>query len=58
MKIKDRVVIFPDTHFPNHDKKAFACALNVLKEVKPLYKEFGFTAAMLKSTLAKERNLK
>ncbi len=35
MKIKDRVVIFPDTHFPNHDKKAFACALNVLKEVEP-----------------------
>ena len=35
MKIKDRVVIFPDIHFPNHDKKAFACALNVIKEVKP-----------------------
>ena len=35
MKIKDTVVVFPDIHFPNHDKKAFACALNVIREVKP-----------------------
>ena len=35
MKIKERVVVFPDIHFPNHDEKAFKCALNVLKEIKP-----------------------
>ena len=35
MTIKERVVVFPDIHFPNHDEKAFKCALNILKEVKP-----------------------
>ena len=35
MKIKHRVVVFPDIHFPNEDKKAFACALNVLEKLKP-----------------------
>jgi predicted phosphodiesterase len=35
LKIKDTVVVFPDIHFPNHDEKAFKCALNVLKEIKP-----------------------
>ena len=35
MKIKERVVVFPDIHFPNHDEKAFKCALNVIKAVKP-----------------------
>ena len=35
MTIKERVVVFPDIHFPNHDEKAFKCALKVLKEVKP-----------------------
>ena len=35
MKIKDRVVVFPDVHYPNHDEKAFKCALNVIKEIKP-----------------------
>ena len=35
MKIKHRVVIFPDIHFPNEDKKAFACALKVLEAVNP-----------------------
>lgn len=35
MKIKDTVVVFPDIHFPHHDKKAFDCALNVIKKVKP-----------------------
>tara|TARA_B100001113_G_C21120430_1_gene627178 strand:+ start:3758 stop:4519 length:762 start_codon:yes stop_codon:yes gene_type:complete len=35
MKIKEQVVIFPDIHFPNHDEKAFKCALNVLRKVKP-----------------------
>ena len=35
MRIKDRVVVFPDIHFPNHDEKAFKCALNVIKAVKP-----------------------
>ena len=35
MKIKDTVVVFPDIHFPNHDKKAFGCALNIIKKVKP-----------------------
>ena len=35
MKIKERVVVFPDIHFPNHDEKAFKCALKVLKEVEP-----------------------
>ena len=35
MKIKDRVVVFPDTHFPNHDERAFSCALSVIKEIKP-----------------------
>lgn len=35
MKIKDTVVIFPDIHFPMQDEKAFTCALEVLKAVKP-----------------------
>ena len=35
MKIKERVVVFPDIHFPNHDEKALKCALNVIKAVKP-----------------------
>ena len=35
MKIKEQVVIFPDIHFPNHDEKAFKCALNVIRRVKP-----------------------
>ena len=35
MKIKERVVVFPDIHYPNHDEKAFKCALNVIKELKP-----------------------
>tara|TARA_R100001509_G_scaffold162713_1_gene135041 strand:+ start:814 stop:1575 length:762 start_codon:yes stop_codon:yes gene_type:complete len=35
LKIKDTVVVFPDIHFPHHDKKAFDCALNVIKKVKP-----------------------
>ena len=35
MTIKERVVVFPDIHFPNHDEKAFKCALNVIKAVKP-----------------------
>jgi len=35
MKIRDRVVVFPDIHFPNQDEKAFKCALNVIKAVKP-----------------------
>ena len=35
MKIKHRVVIFPDIHFPNEDKKAFSCALKILELVKP-----------------------
>ena len=28
-------MVFPDIHFPNEDKKAFGCALNVIKAVKP-----------------------
>ena len=35
MKIKHRVVVFPDIHFPNEDKKAFACALKIIEVVKP-----------------------
>jgi predicted phosphodiesterase len=35
MKVKNRVVVFPDTHFPNHDEKAFKCALKVLEKIKP-----------------------
>jgi predicted phosphodiesterase len=35
LKIKHRVVVFPDIHFPNEDKKAFGCALNVIKTVEP-----------------------
>lgn len=35
MKIKDTVVVFPDIHFPSHDERAFKCALNVLKTIKP-----------------------
>ena len=35
MKIKERVVVFPDIHFPNHDEKAFKCALNVVRTLKP-----------------------
>ena len=35
MQIKDRVVIFPDIHFPNHDEKAFKCALKIIKIVQP-----------------------
>jgi|TARA_R100001594_G_scaffold30163_1_gene56327 predicted phosphodiesterase len=35
MKIKERVVVFPDIHFPNHDEKAFRCALNVIRTLKP-----------------------
>ena len=35
MKIRERVVVFPDIHFPNHDEKAFKCALNVIKTLKP-----------------------
>ena len=35
MKIKETVVVFPDIHFPNHDEKAFNCALNIIKKVKP-----------------------
>ena len=35
MKIKYQVVVFPDIHFPKEDEKAFSCALNVIKEVKP-----------------------
>lgn len=35
MKIKYTVVVFPDIHFPHQDKKAYGCALNVLREVKP-----------------------
>lgn len=35
MNIKDRVVVFPDIHFPNQDEKAFKCALKVIKEIKP-----------------------
>jgi len=35
MTIKERVVVFPDIHFPNHDEKAFKCALNVIKAVEP-----------------------
>ena len=35
MKIKDTVVVFPDIHFPSHDERAFKCALNVLKIIKP-----------------------
>lgn len=31
---------------------------NVLKEVKPLFKEFGFTSAMIKGALAKGRGEK
>jgi len=35
MKIKERVVVFPDVHYPHQDEKAFRCALNVIKELKP-----------------------
>ncbi len=35
MKVKNRVVVFPDTHFPNHDEEAFKCALKVLEKIKP-----------------------
>ena len=35
MKIKDRVVVFPDIHFPNQDEKAFSCALKIIKAVNP-----------------------
>jgi len=35
MKIKDRVVVFPDIHFPHHSEKALKCALKVIKEVEP-----------------------
>lgn len=35
MKIKERVVIFPDIHFPNQDEQAFKCALKVIQAVKP-----------------------
>ena len=34
-KIKSKAIVFPDLHFPLHDEKAFQCALNVIKEVKP-----------------------
>jgi len=30
-----RVVVWPDTHFPLHDKKAFSCALKALEKLKP-----------------------
>lgn len=35
--IYSRGVIFPDLHFPEHDEKAFRCALNIIEEVKPDY---------------------
>lgn len=35
MSIKDTVVVFPDIHFPNHDEKAFKCALKVIETIKP-----------------------
>lgn len=35
MEIRDRYVIFPDLHFPNHDEKAFKCALKVIEYVNP-----------------------
>ena len=35
MKLKERVVVFPDIHFPNHDEKAFKCALKVIEAVEP-----------------------
>jgi len=35
MKLKERVVVFPDIHFPNQDEKAFKCALKVLEAVEP-----------------------
>jgi len=35
MKIKERVVVFPDIHFPNHYEPALKCALKVIKEIKP-----------------------
>jgi len=35
MQIKERVIIFPDIHFPNQDEKAFQCALRVLEAVSP-----------------------
>ena len=35
MVIKERVVVFPDIHFPNHDEKALQCALKVVTEIKP-----------------------
>ena len=33
--IRDKVVIFPDIHFPNHDERAVQCALKIIREVKP-----------------------
>ena len=35
MRLKERVVVFPDIHFPNQDEKAFKCALNIIKAVEP-----------------------
>ena len=35
ISIKDKVVVFPDIHFPNHDEKAFKCALKVILKVEP-----------------------
>jgi len=35
VKIKDRVVVFPDIHFPNEDDKAFRCALKVVERIEP-----------------------
>tara|TARA_R110002020_G_scaffold195157_1_gene396143 strand:- start:13963 stop:14724 length:762 start_codon:yes stop_codon:yes gene_type:complete len=35
MTIKEKVVIFPDIHFPNHDEEALECALRIIKLVKP-----------------------
>ena len=35
MSIKDTEVAFPDIHFPNHDEKAFKCALKVIETIKP-----------------------
>ena len=35
MEITNRYVIFPDLHFPNHDEKAFKCALKLIEYVNP-----------------------
>lgn len=32
-----RIVVLPDTHIPYHDVKAWACALQVIRDTKPEY---------------------